>query len=176
MGRNLHDRIIFDHPYFTIREDSNGNGYVQGGDNALVVALTPRGEVFLVAEPSPAFHDETLVLPGGEISAGEQPAQTANRELQEEIGYKAGKLVHLGQIRGDAKYNTQCVHIFLALDLRPSRLAGDEPYKMRVGRVPLANFEQLIASGKLTDANSIAALYMAQSYLRRRETANLKQP
>jgi ADP-ribose diphosphatase len=168
MGRNLHDRILFNHPYFTIREDSKGDSYIQGGDNALVVALTPRNEVFLVAEPSPAFHDETLVLPGGEVDDGEQPAQTANRELQEEIGYKAGRLVHLGQIRGDAKYNTQCVHIFLARDLRRSRLQGDEPYRMRIGRVPLANFEKLIASGKLVDANSIAALYMAQSYLRRR--------
>jgi ADP-ribose diphosphatase len=174
MGRNLQDRVIFNHPYFTIREDTNGVGYIQGGDNALVVALTPRNEVFLVAEPSPAFHDETLVLPGGEISGGEQPAQTANRELQEEIGYKAGRLIRLGQIRGDAKYNTQCVHIFLARDLRRSQLAGDEPYKMRIGRVPLANFEQLIANGKLTDANSIAALYMAQSYLRRQTTSSPK--
>jgi ADP-ribose diphosphatase len=176
MGRHQHDRVVFNHPYFTIREDTNGNGYIQGGDNALVVALTPRGEVFLVAEPSPAFHDETLVLPGGEVSDSEPPAQTANRELQAEIGYKAGRLVHLGQIRGDAKYNTQCVHIFLALDLRRSRLQGDEPYTMRVGRVPLANFEKLIASGKLVDANSIAALYMALSYLRRRAAANLNHP
>ncbi len=168
------NKILFNHRYFTIAEDSKGVAYLQTSDNVLVVPLTARNEVILIGEPSPAFGDMALVLPGGEIEKGEKPADAANRELQEEIHYTAGRWYALGELRMDAKYNTRRISVHLARQLQPSRMKGDEPYSIRVGRVPMANFESLIASGRLTDASSIAALYMAQSFLRSRKTGSFR--
>ncbi len=55
--------------------------------------------------------------------------------------------------------------VYLARDLTPSRLEGDEGYDIRVERVPLAEFERLIAAGRLHDARVIAALYLARETL-----------
>ena len=78
------------------------------------------------------------------------------------------------ELRLDAKYNSRRISVHLARQLQPSRMKGDEPYQIRVGRVPIANFESLISSGRLSDASSIAALYMAQTFLRNRKTASFK--
>ena len=64
--------------------------------------------------------------------------------------------------RGDLTVRT---FVYLARDLVPSRLAGDETYTIDVERVPLASFESLIASGRLMDARVVAALYLARAFL-----------
>ncbi len=141
---------------------TNGEEVVQAADEALVVPLTAGGEVLLTLEPSAAFGEPTLILPGGIVEAGESPAETANRELQEEIGYKSERLDYLGELRPFSKYLTVRSYIFLARDLIPSKLASDEDYEVGLERVPLSDFESLIANGRLHDARVIAALYMAR--------------
>jgi len=57
--------------------------------------------------------------------------------------------------------------MWVARDLSPSRLEGDESYDIGVERALLAQLEALIASGHLRDARAIAALYMARTFLAR---------
>lgn len=56
--------------------------------------------------------------------------------------------------------------MYLARELTPSQLKGDEGYEISVEQVPLVEFERLIAAGRLLDARVVAALYMAQSLLK----------
>ena len=56
-------------------------------------------------------------------------------------------------------------YVFLARDLSPSRLPGDESYAIGIERVPLAAFEPLLAAGRLLDARVIAALFLARRFL-----------
>ncbi|MBZ0281090.1 MAG: NUDIX domain-containing protein [Anaerolineae bacterium] len=168
------DRVIFDHRYFTLAEDKEGVAYLVASSNVLIVTLTPRNEVILIGEPSAAFGREVLVLPGGEVSEGEDPAEAANRELQEEIGYRAARMYFLGELLMDARYNTRRTYVYLARHLHRSKLQGDEAHHIRMGRVPLANFERLIANGRLQDATSISALYLAQSFVKKRHTSKLR--
>jgi ADP-ribose diphosphatase len=106
-----------------------------------------------------------LILPGGTVEPGEPPAETAGRELQEEIGYRAGSLHFLGELRPYSKYLTVCSFVYLACDLTASWLEGDEAYEIGVEPVPLAAFEPLIAAGRLLDARAIAALYLARGWV-----------
>ena len=160
--------------YFSIRVDANGVEFVHTGDEVLAVPLTEERGVIMTLEPSAALSELTLILPGGETEAGEPHAETANRELQEEIGYRAGRLDFLGELRPYSKYLTVRSFVYLARDLMPARLKGDEGYEIRMERVPLAEFERLIAAGRLFDARVIAALYMAQSFLDREVIKNRK--
>jgi ADP-ribose diphosphatase len=157
--------------WFSIAVTADGDEIVQAADEALMVPLTAEGEVLLTLEPSAAFGEPTLVLPGGTVEVGEPPAETANRELQEEIGYKAGRLDFLGELRPFSKYLTVQSFVFLARDLIPSKLAGDEDYQVGIERVPLSNFEALIAAGRLHDARVIAALYMTQSFVQAQQAS-----
>ena len=156
--------IAYQGDYFSIHLDADGIEFVRTGDEVLIVPLTAEGEVILTIEPSTAFGEPTLILPGGETEPGEPHAETANRELQEEIGYQAGRLDFLGELRPFSKYLTVRTFVYLAHDLTPSQLEGDEDYAIGVERVPLAEFESLIAAGRLLDARVIAALYMARNF------------
>ena len=152
--------------YFSIHLDADGIEFVHTGDEVLIVPLIAEGEVILTFEPSAAFGEPTLILPGGETEPGEPHTETANRELQEEIGYQAGQLDFLGELRPYSKYLAVRSFVYLARDLTPSRLEGDEDYAISVERVPLSEFEPLIAAGRLLDARVIAVLYMARSFLK----------
>ena len=158
-------QVLFSTHYFSFEQDGHGVGFVRGGNEVLVVPLATYSDVMLAVEPSAAFGQPTLVLPGGETEADESLIETASRELQEEIGFKAGQIDSLGEVRPFSKYLTVRIFLYLARDLTASRLEGDEDYTIRAERVPLAGFEVLIRNGQLLDARVIAALYLARDFI-----------
>ena len=154
--------------YFSLVRTVSGIEFVRAGNEVLIVPLTAEGEVILTIEPSAAFSETTLILPGGETEQDEEHTATARRELQEEIGYDALRLDFLGELRPYSKYLSVRSFVYLAQDLVPSRLQGDEDYLIRLERVPLVAFESLIASGHLLDARVVAALYIAREFLNKK--------
>jgi 8-oxo-dGTP pyrophosphatase MutT (NUDIX family) len=158
------DELIYETRYFAIRS-RDGIDYIRGGDEMLVVALDGEGSVLLIVEPSAAFDQPVLVLAGGEVEPDEPRNLTANRELQEEIGLKAGRLDFLGELLPWSKYLEARSFVYLGRDLTESRLQGDEGYDIIVERVPLDSFESWIASGRLRDSRVIAALYLARAFV-----------
>ena len=160
---NTH-KLLYQERWFALYADENGVAYIQCSDAAIGVALTAQGDVLLVREPSPPTNTRTLLLPGGALDDAEQPEVAFKRELQEEIGYKAGRIDFLGKLN-PFKYLTTSVHVYLARNLTPSKLQGDEDYMIQVVPTPLASFETLIASGDLRDAASIAGLFLARRFL-----------
>jgi hypothetical protein len=84
------------------------------------------------------------------------------------VGLHAGRLDYLGALRPFSKYFRQTSYVYLARDLAPIRLQGDEKHEIGVERVPLEGpqgFERRIAAGRLIDAQAIAALYLARGFL-----------
>jgi len=158
---------VFAGKYFSIAADEAGTEFVRAGDEVLVVALSEQGQVLLIEEPSPAFSAPTLVLPGGSVEADESLSLTANRELQEEAGFRAAGLDYLGELRPFLKYLAVRSHVYLARWLTPSELPRDEDYDIAVSRVSLDGFEAMIGDGRLLDARVIAALYLARAFIRR---------
>lgn len=152
--------------YFEIAEDSAGDEYVICSDEVLMIPLTGKGDVLFIREPAPAFgREQPLLLPGGTVEDGEALAATANRELQEEVGYRAARVEKLVTLRPWSKYLRVTSHIFLARDLTPSKLDGDEGYEIILEPRPLATLDTLIQSGELRDARVIAALLLARDRL-----------
>ena len=144
--------------WFSIRTDAGGDEYVAStGDEVLVVPLTDSGEVLLAVEPSPAFGVPVRVLPGGQVELDLTLAEVANKELQEEIGYRAGRLDFLGEQWPWAKYLAVRSHLFLARDLAPSKLA------MRMPLCPLAACPQSLARDRIVGETHIGFCPIAAS-------------
>ncbi len=156
--------------WFALEVDAHGESYIRPtSDEVLVVALDGGDEVLLACEPSAAFGEPVLILPGGCAEPGEPHEATANRELQEELGFRAARLDPLGELWPWSKYLRVRSHVFLARELTPSRLDGDEGYEIGIERVPLSQFELEIAAARLRDARAIAALYLARAFLAREQ-------
>ena len=159
-----HGHVVSSDPYFTLMADEHGDGFVHCGDGVLVVPLTQDGYVLMAMERSPAFDREVLVLVGGEVEEGEPMDETANRELQEELGWRAERIDLLGEVH-PFKYLASRQFVFLARGLKRRKLEGDEKHPINVRRVKLDDFYELCTSGELQDAPSIAGLCMAEKYL-----------
>ena len=159
------NRFIAAHEWLSLYAGDRNEPYVVASPGVLIVALNYAQEVLFTLEPTAPTGEIVINLPGGTIDAGETPAQTAQRELQEETGYRAEKLDDLGLITPLARSSAWDVHVFLAQGLMPARRLGDEVYEIEVERVKLAAFEPLIAAGRLRDAPSIAALFLARAFL-----------
>jgi ADP-ribose diphosphatase len=138
--------------------------FVEMQDAALVVPINDMGEVLLVREPSPAYGDDVLVLPGGVIESGESAEQAANRELREEIGVRA-ELRHLGSVAPMVKYVRARFDVFVGTNLVSDALDdGDEPYEVVPVPTPTGEIPGLIEAGRIVDATAIAALALAGLY------------
>lgn len=159
-------KVLYDGRWFSVHETTNGEMYVALDNAAMCVPITPEGNVLFIVEPV-AYGDAvlTLYLPAGKLEPGEDPAVAANRELQEEAGYRAGRIEHLGTLSPWVKYFTAQMYVYLARDLMPDKRDGDEGYTIPIESIPLAAFEREIASGRLRDSTAIAALYLARAKL-----------
>lgn len=172
MIKRIGERELFKTKFFTIkdidlvRDDGKKVTYqiIEKGKSSLIVPLL-GDRVVLIKEYFPAIDEYQLGLPKGRIEEGEDPIKNANKELQEEIGYRAGRLDKLGVLTISPGYIVHDTHIFLARDLIPSKLVGDEIEDLEVTRYPFRQFEHLISKGKITDARMIAALFMAKNFI-----------
>ncbi|TVP61787.1 MAG: NUDIX domain-containing protein, partial [Halomonadaceae bacterium] len=101
----------------------------------------------------------------GGYEHGEDWREAANRELQEEAGYAAGKLTLIKDMTLSPGYMGHSIRAVLAQDLTPSRLPGDEPEPLEVLTWKLSELEELVAREELNEARVIAALYMVRALL-----------
>ena len=171
MGRRADSlpRWIYRGQFISLREESvlsedgeeSGWAIVEYPSSVCVVPVFQDGTVMLVRQFRKPAEEFLLEAPAGKMEPGESPETTAVRELQEEIGYTAGRLDRLTTFFTEPVLCTQRMHVFLARDLTPARLSADEDEFIGVRRVRLEQAFELIADGSIRDAKSIASLLLA---------------
>ena len=106
------------------------------------------------------MEESLLEVPAGGIEEGESPQEAVLRELQEETGHTADHLQHLSSFWMTPGFCTELMHAYLATGLRPSTLQQDEDEDLDVVRAPLSRVPDMVRSGEIKDAKSIASLLM----------------
>ncbi len=137
------------------------------GDGAvLVVPMLDNDTVLMIYEYSGGTDRYELALTKGKIDEGETPIEAANRELIEEIGYGANNLELIKTMTLAPGYQSNFTHIVLAQDLyEQNSVEGDEPEPLEVVKYKLENLDELVYNKDLTEARTIAALYMAKAII-----------
>ncbi|MEO6365349.1 MAG: ADP compounds hydrolase NudE [Luteimonas sp.] len=138
----------------------------RGHGAVIVVPVLDADTVLLVREYAAGVHRYELGLVKGRIDAGELPEQAANRELQEEAGYAAGRIDVLRSLSLAPSYMSHQTHLVIARDLHPQRLPGDEPEELEVVPWKLSALHELILQEDFSEGRSIAALFIAREWLR----------
>jgi len=131
---------------------------VEHADCVAVVALDEKNNVVMVKQFREAVGKTLLEIPAGGIDAGEEPVDSVRRELQEEIGLLPNKIERIGGFYSTPGYCTEYLYLYLATDLRPSRLEAEDTESIEIVKIPLAKIPALIVSGEICDAKSIAGL------------------
>jgi ADP-ribose pyrophosphatase len=135
-----------------------------------VVAVTDNGDVLLVRQYRGAVDRELLEIPAGTRDVdGEPPEETARRELREEVGVHARRMTLLGTMFNSPGFCDELTYLYLAteLDAGTTSRHGVEEEQMEVVAVPLTEFDGLVATGELIDAQTILGLLLARDVLAR---------
>ncbi|GAM70264.1 ADP compounds hydrolase nudE [Vibrio sp. JCM 19236] len=136
-----------------------------GRNAVMIVPVTADGDLLLVREYAAGTESYELGFPKGLIDEGETEVEAANRELKEEIGFGANQFTPLKEVILAPSYFSSRMTLFLAKNLYPESLIGDEPEPLEVVKWPLAQANDLLTHLDFCEARSISALMLAQRLL-----------
>ena len=131
---------------------------VEHKDVVAIVALDEKENILMVKQYRKPVEQALLEIPAGGVEIGENADTSALREMQEETGHLPKQLKKIGGVYASPGYCTEFLHLYLATDLVPSKLSADDDEHIELVKVPLSKIPQLISSGEICDAKSVAAL------------------
>lgn len=124
----------------------------------VIVPVDAAGRLLLVRQWRHPVGKVLTELPAGTLEAGEEPRSCAERELQEETGFKPASLTALGGFYSAPGFCTEYLHLFVAEGLTPSPLPADEDEHIELLPVSLGDALQMIEDGTICDAKSVAGI------------------
>lgn len=133
-----------------------------------IVPVNSKGNLLLVQQWRRALGHITIEIPAGTLE-DEDPAECAQRELQEETGYKAGKLISFGGIFSAPGFCNEYLHLYLALDLEESKLPADEGEGIDLLEISLEEALRMIEEQTIRDAKSVAGIFRYERWLRKQK-------
>ena len=135
-----------------------------------MVAIDDKENILLVRQFRKAADKGLLEIPAGTLEKGEAPDITVKREMQEETGYLPDKIVRLGGFYSAPGFCTEFIYLYLATDLKPSRLEADADEQIEMERMPVEEAKKLVDSGAICDAKSIIGILTYMDYLKKHKS------
>ncbi|MBI4297547.1 MAG: NUDIX hydrolase [Chloroflexi bacterium] len=126
-----------------------------------IVPLDGAGNILMVRQFRRAAGVILLEVPAGLVEEGETIEDGAHRELAEETGYRAGRLEKLAGFYSAPGFCTEFLNVFLATELTPGTPHTEADEDIEAVWMPLPRIRELIASGEVRDAKSVAGLMLA---------------
>jgi|SRR5579862_996967 len=131
----------------------------------VLVPVTKKGELLLVKQWRRAAQKILLEFPAGTLEPGEAPDICAQRELREETGYRADKIIPLGGFFSAPGFCTEYLHLFLALDLTEAPLKSeDSDEAIDLVAATYEQVEEMIETHQIQDAKTIAGFHRYSVY------------
>lgn len=125
-----------------------------------VIAITDEKKIILVEQYRKALERPLVEVPAGKLEAGEEPSYCAERELEEETGYRPGSITYIQSFYTSPGFADELVHVFLAEGLKKVEggLVADEDEFVELMEVTLSEAEQLAKDERIFDAKTLWAL------------------
>ncbi len=142
------------------RADKSGDFYVLDcPDWVLCVPVTRDGRILLVRQFRYGTEDFGWEVPGGVLDQGEDPVAGAERELEEETGYRAARCTLIGSSHPNPAIQKNRCHFFLAHDVELSGQQNwDEHEQLEIGIFDRNAVDEMIGNGAIHHALCLNAL------------------
>ena len=170
LGETLSTRRGFDGAWIHVRVDEvrlptgriTTREVVEHPGAVAIVGVTVDGNVLLLRQGHHPIARTLLGLPAGTLEPGETPEACARRELEEETGYRAGRLTQLTSYYTSPGYTNERLTIFQADDCEPAGGEIDPDELIQVTAMPLEYVGHLLAPGpeQFQDAKTLIGLLL----------------
>ncbi len=162
----LTTRLVYDGRMLKVHEDTvrlpDGKTarreYVRHPGAVAIIPLLDADTVIMERQFRYPLGRHFYELPAGKIEPGEDPLETAKRELREECGYTAQHWRHLTTLHPCIGYADEAIELYLAQELTQVGHALDEGEFLEVIAVPVAQMRLWAKSGLITDVKAVAGL------------------
>jgi ADP-ribose pyrophosphatase len=163
----LHSEMVYQGRFLKVMRDqvqlpNGGIGhreYILHPGAAAILPVLDSGEILLVEQYRHALKKVFLEVPAGKRDKGEDPALTASRELEEETGFKAGKLEFMTIIHPVIGYADEAIYLFKATELiaGPQKLDHGEFLELR--KFTSIELKEKVKKGEITDVKTLISLF-----------------
>jgi ADP-ribose pyrophosphatase len=165
--KTLSTREIYKNNWMSLREDiaelPNGNTTIYGvcdfGECVGILPFVDDDHVVMVRQYRYIQQENhRWEMPTGGMKSDEKPEEAAQRELSEEIGYRANRLTHINTHYTSKSICDETAHIFLAYDLERHHLPPDETEFLDIEIFAFQDVLKMVREGDIRDAMTIIAV------------------
>lgn len=130
----------------------------------MIVPLLDDGRLLLERQYRHPVGRVMLEFPAGKLDAGETALACAQRELQEETGYRAREWAHAGVLHNAIAYSTEGIEVFFARGLQAGERQLDEGEFLELTTLSAEALDAACARGEVTDAKTLIGLLWLQRW------------
>jgi 8-oxo-dGTP pyrophosphatase MutT (NUDIX family) len=166
--KTLNSKLVYESPWIAVNKHETINPagkpavYSVVNFKNLAIGILPLsndGYTWLVGQWRYPLNAYSWEIPEGGGPLGEKPLDTAVRELKEETGIVASEFKEIMQLHLSNSATDEHAHVFLATDLRFEEAEPEETEDLKVKKVHINDAFNMVQSGEITDAISVAAIY-----------------
>ena len=132
-----------------------------------VVAVDDDGYVYMVRQYRIPYDEIMLEVPAGKLDKGENPDVAACRELREETGLVADKIVFMGNFYPSVGVCDENLRMYIATGLNQGEADPDDDEFVEVEKIHIDTLADMIMDNKIRDGKTIASVLKAREYLKK---------
>lgn len=141
----------------TVRGKQHRFEWLDFSRSVAVLPVLDDGRIVLIEQYRPSVDRPVIEIPAGRVERGETLEAAAARELEEETGYRAGRLRQLTAFYPSVGYSTEFMTVYLATGLTQGATLFDEAEEIRNVLVTPAEMAEWIGTGRIDDGKTILA-------------------
>lgn len=170
--KTIHSELIYQGRLLKIMRDQvelpdggiSHREYILHPGAAVILPVLDTGEILMVEQYRHALKRTFLELPAGKRDKGEDPLKTAHRELEEETGYKAGKMEFMSIIHPVIGYANEEMFLYKATELSPGPQRLDPGEFLELKKFSSDELKEKVKKGEITDVKTLIGLFWHWSF------------
>ncbi|MCD6423745.1 MAG: NUDIX hydrolase [Elusimicrobia bacterium] len=139
--------------------------YITHRGAAAILPVLDRNKIILIRQYRYPVKKFMLEIPAGKLDRNETPLSCIKRELIEETGFKAGRIIYLLTYFPSCAISTEAIHLFAGLNLKPAKMKKDEDEFLEKIILPFGKALKMVKDKKITDSKTIIALLYWKAFL-----------
>lgn len=160
--KQLKAEYIFKGKIFNVRVDEalmpNGKTavreVVEHNGGVMIAPMDEEGNLYFVEQFRYPYFEVVTELPAGKLEKGEDPYAAGVRELKEETGATADKIISLGKLYPSPGYCGEIIHLYLATGLSFGEQNPDDDEFLEVKKIHISKAVEMVMNGELPDSKT----------------------